>query len=85
MTPEQLNLAVRNLFDTGLFEDVYKAAVAMAMPGPMQMRVERDGQELDLTVPYVLPPLVQGVEPLSPARSTLTCIGPGGVIASARR
>ena len=22
MTPEQLNLAVRNLFDTGLFEDV---------------------------------------------------------------
>ncbi len=49
------------------FEDFYQAALDMPAPGPMQVRVDRDGQTLDLTVPYALPPLVQGVEPLSPA------------------
>jgi regulator of sigma E protease len=49
------------------FADVYQAALDMPAPGPMHLRVDRDGQPLDLTVPYALPPLVQGVEPLSPA------------------
>jgi regulator of sigma E protease len=48
-------------------EELYDAAVAMGTPGPMQVTVERDGATLDLTIPYPLPPLVQGVEPLSPA------------------
>ena len=49
------------------FEDLYAAAVAMERPGPMSVTVERDGEPLTLDVPYALPPLVQGVEPLSPA------------------
>lgn len=49
------------------FEDLYTAAQAMPEPGPMQVRVERGGATVDLVVPFVLPPLVQGVEPLSPA------------------
>ena len=49
------------------FEDLYTAAQAMPAAAPMPVRVERDGAAVDLTVPFVLPPLVQGVEPLSPA------------------
>jgi regulator of sigma E protease len=49
------------------FEDLYTAAQAMPAAGPMRLRVERDGVAIDVTVPFVLPPLVQGVEPLSPA------------------
>ena len=49
------------------FEDLYTAAQAMPVAAAMPVRVERDGAEVDLTVPFVLPPLVQGVEPLSPA------------------
>ncbi|HVH01761.1 MAG TPA: RIP metalloprotease RseP [Amaricoccus sp.] len=49
------------------FEDLYTAAQAMPAAAPMPVRVEREGAEVDLTVPFVLPPLVQGVEPLSPA------------------
>jgi len=49
------------------FEDLYTAAQEMPAAGPMPVRVERDGAAIDLTVPFVLPPLVQGVEPLSPA------------------
>jgi regulator of sigma E protease len=33
----------------------------------MAFTVERDGERLELEAPYALPPLVQGVEPLSPA------------------
>ena len=49
------------------FEDIFTAAQAMPEPGPMTVRIERGSETLDLTVPYALPPLVQGVEPLSPA------------------
>ena len=49
------------------FPDIYRIASEMAEPGPMQFRVERDGEVLELTAPYALPPLVHGVEPLSPA------------------
>ena len=44
------------------------AAQAMPAPGPMQVRVERDGADARARRrPIALPPLVQGVEPLSPA------------------
>jgi regulator of sigma E protease len=49
------------------FEEFYAAAQAMPVAGPMQVRVERDGSSFELTVPFALPPLVQGIEPLSPA------------------
>jgi regulator of sigma E protease len=49
------------------FEELYTAAQAMPEAAPMSVRVERDGEAVDVTVPFVLPPLVQGVEPLSPA------------------
>ena len=49
------------------FEDIFTAAQEMAEPGPMAVRVERGGESLELTAPYALPALVEGVEPLSPA------------------
>jgi regulator of sigma E protease len=49
------------------FEDLYDAAQAMPEPGPMRVEVERGGAPLQLEAPFPLPPLVQGVEPLSPA------------------
>lgn len=49
------------------FGDLYIAAAEMETPGPMTLRVRRDGQEMDVTAPFLLPPLVEGVEPLSPA------------------
>jgi regulator of sigma E protease len=49
------------------FEDLYRRAVEMRPPGPVEVTVDRGGERLELTVPYPLPPKVQGVEPLSPA------------------
>lgn len=49
------------------FAAFYRAAAALKPPAPMRVRVERGAAELDLEVPYPFPPLVQGVEPLSPA------------------
>ncbi len=49
------------------FEDFYAAALGMPKPGPMEVRVEREGRTLDVSAPYAFPPLVDGVEPLSPA------------------
>ncbi len=49
------------------FSDLYRIATAMAVPGPMIFKIEREGETLDLTAPFVFPPLVDGVEPLSPA------------------
>lgn len=49
------------------FGDIFVAAQEMPAPGLMAFRVERAGETLDLEAPYALPPLVQGVEPLSPA------------------
>ena len=49
------------------FQDIIQAALGMQPPGPMDFRIERDGNRLDVTSTYAFPPLVQGVEPLSPA------------------
>ncbi len=49
------------------FGDIYTIAQAMEVPGPMTFEVRRDGALLTVTAPYPLPPLVHGVEPLSPA------------------
>jgi regulator of sigma E protease len=49
------------------FADIYQAALDMDVAGPMAFRVERDGATLDAEAPFAFPPLVQGVEPLSPA------------------
>jgi regulator of sigma E protease len=49
------------------FAGFYRAVVALPAPGPMSVTVERAGDKLDLVVPYAFPPMVSGVEPLSPA------------------
>lgn len=51
------------------FGDIYNAALDMVPTGPMQMTIERDGERLDLEVPYAFPPIVEGIQPLSPASS----------------
>jgi regulator of sigma E protease len=63
---EDVVLAV-NGKDVSSFGDILQAALDMQPPGPMAFRVERDGKTLDLTAPFAFPPLVQAVEPLSPA------------------
>jgi regulator of sigma E protease len=47
--------------------DLYEAAEAMPTPGPMSAVVERDGQRLALTLPYMLPPYIGSVQPFSAA------------------
>jgi regulator of sigma E protease len=49
------------------FEDILQAALDMETPGPMAFRIERDGATSTVEAPFAFPPLVQGVEPLSPA------------------
>ena len=66
LAPGDVLLAV-NGTEMAAFEDLYRIALETDPPGPVQVRVDRGGEILDLTVPYPLPPKVQGVEPLSPA------------------
>ena len=47
--------------------DLYAFAHAREASGPLQVTVMRDGARRTLTIPHPLPPLVQGVEPLSAA------------------
>jgi len=49
------------------FSEIYTAALAMEPPAPMTLTVQRDGQKLALQIPYLFPPAVYGVEPLSAA------------------
>ncbi len=48
-------------------DEVYIITSEMETPGPMQILVQRDGEELLLNSPYLLSPIVAGVEPLSAA------------------
>ena len=49
------------------FADVYVAVSEMEVPGPLSLVVDRAGGRMEFEAPYAFPPLVQGVEPLSPA------------------
>ncbi len=49
------------------FQDVLRQALDMDPAGPMDFLVERAGEQVAVVAPYAFPPLVQGVEPLSPA------------------
>ena len=58
-----------------------RGADEMPTPGPMTFAVERDGARLTVDAPFAMPPLVQGVEPLSPASEA--GLRPGDVIVAA--
>ncbi len=60
------------------FRDIYVAAAEMPVPGPMAFVIERDGTRVEATAPFALPPIVSGVEPLSPA--SRAGLKPGDVI-----
>ncbi|MBP7241692.1 RIP metalloprotease RseP [Amaricoccus sp.] len=60
--------------------DIYAAASEMPAPGPMEFTVERGGDRLTVEAPYAMPPLVTGIEPLSPASEA--GLLPGDVILS---
>ena len=49
------------------FDDIFLIALEMPEPGPITMLVEREGSRIEVAAPYPFPPMVQGVEPLSPA------------------
>jgi regulator of sigma E protease len=49
------------------FSEIYAIASEMQPPGEMRFEIERDGTTMEVTAPYALPPVVYGVEPLSPA------------------
>ncbi|HRO10337.1 RIP metalloprotease RseP [Amaricoccus sp.] len=66
LRPGDVLLAVGGT-EAASLEDLYRHALDMPAPGPIEVRVDRAGQPLTLSVPYPLPPKVQGVEPLSPA------------------
>jgi len=63
------------------FGELYEAANEMENAGPVDLLVEREGNTIDLTAPFPLPPLVQGVEPLSAAANA--GLKPGDYIRSA--
>jgi regulator of sigma E protease len=66
LQPGDVVLAV-NGAEIDSFAEIYRIASEMEEPAPMSFLVERGGQRQEFTVPYALPPLVYGVEPLSPA------------------
>ncbi len=49
------------------FAEVLEKAIDMDPAGPMEVSIDRDGQRMTVEAPFAFPPLVQGVEPLSPA------------------
>lgn len=53
--------------DVADFGDVYSALKDMPDKGDVSLTVLRDGARREVVSPYLLPPLVAGVQPLSPA------------------
>ncbi len=49
------------------FSDIYDQLEAMETKGDIELTVRRDGAEQTVLSPYLLPPLVSSVNPLSPA------------------
>ncbi len=49
------------------YGDLFRIINALPEPGDLVMQVERDGDTLNLTVPWLLPPLISAVDPLTPA------------------
>lgn len=49
------------------FSDIYQATSSMDPPGEMEVLVSRGGDEILVMTPYLLPPAVFGVSPLSAA------------------
>ena len=49
------------------FAGVYDQLDAMEVKGDIALTIRRDGQERSVTAPYLLPPLIARVSPLSPA------------------
>ncbi|MXU65831.1 RIP metalloprotease RseP [Oceanomicrobium pacificus] len=67
--------------DVADYTELLTIVDGMAEAGPMDLTVRRDGDLVDVTAPYLLPPIVYGVEPLSPA--SRAGLEPGDVILSA--
>ncbi|QDL92741.1 RIP metalloprotease RseP [Paroceanicella profunda] len=59
-------LSVNGAAVTGL-GGLYATAAAMPQPGPLEVTLERDGREITTEIPYVNPPLVGWVAPMSAA------------------
>ena len=53
--------------DVSDFGDIYEGLKEMEVKGDVTLVVRRDGREREVLAPYLLPPLVAGVQPLSPA------------------
>ncbi|MEM6466786.1 MAG: RIP metalloprotease RseP [Pseudomonadota bacterium] len=53
--------------DIERFGDLYRIVQELGEVRPIQLTIEREGRVFDTQVPYPLPPMVFGVEPLSPA------------------
>jgi len=53
--------------DVESFAEIYEQLDAMEVKGDIGLTILRDGQLVDVTSPYLLPPLVSRVSPLSPA------------------
>lgn len=49
------------------FRDIYTILDGVETPGPMDITVDRNGNAYDLVIPYLMPPLITGIVPLSSA------------------
>ncbi len=63
------------------FGEIYEVIMGMEEPGAVDVVILRDGSEMLLTIPYLFPPAIYGVEPMSAASDA--GIEAGDVILSA--